>query len=156
MRRHSPELLIFNKEELEHHFHILDIRGTVGLWLILLRERSDAFPALGHLGEAARIYYNIRDLREDMRARLCNIPRESFETFAIPMPHDFSDHALAEWCALPQVRAWRIAEARQGARLFNEYLNQKATLQLHVFTNGILKGLFEISTGRGLRSFQDA
>jgi hypothetical protein len=152
IRLSKPGLQIFSDVELKYHFHLLDISGTVTLWLIILRERMSALPAITMLGEAARIYYNLRDLEEDMRARLCNIPREAFIEFWIPVPNDLSAIGLARWSQLPEVQEWRAAEARRGRDLFNAYMLQKASLGLHPFTNRILHNLFEVSVERGLRS----
>jgi len=144
-RRSGTELRIVSAAELWHHFHLLDIRGTITLWLIILRERTEVSDALALLGEAIRIYYNIRDLEEDMRARLCNIPREAFAEFGIPVPHNLSPEGVRMWCRLPQVQAWCAAEKRRGWMLFTMYRGQKSALGLHPFTRGVLTGLFEIS-----------
>lgn len=68
--------ILFTKEELTYHFHLLDIRGTVKGTLKLFGEDPKKYNILEPIGTASRLYYNIRDLAEDLLANLINIPAE--------------------------------------------------------------------------------
>ena len=149
-RREADTLQVFDRINLRHHFHMLDILGTVGLWLIILRENWGSFRMLAKLGEAVRIFYNLRDLAEDMRANLCNIPAEDMRRFSIYVPDISSSKALDEWLNSEPVRAWRAEEARRGMRLFRSYTDIKRHLGLHAFTRTILSFMFETSVRVGL------
>lgn len=91
--------LIFPATELWHHFYLLDIRGTVRATLKLFREDPDTHTLLEPLGNASRIYYNLRDYEEDIKAGYINISQEDCERYEInPVDLDsVSSNGVQEW-----------------------------------------------------------
>lgn len=141
-RQESPAMLFFERETLEHHFHLLDIRGTVGGCLAVTREPLDSWQLIEPLGVATRIRYNVRDLDEDLRARLCNIPLEDIERFRI---RNVLDTTSVEMCN------WKRMEALRGLDLLDMYRERKHELSLHFFTNTVLRRAYEQPATRYLK-----
>ncbi len=67
---------IFERKELEHHFHMLDIVGTVKAMLKVYAEDPSTYRSLIPLGKAMRLYYDLRDFAEDLSRGFINIPKE--------------------------------------------------------------------------------
>lgn len=73
----------YDKETLNEHFFILDIRGTVLGMLKVYGESLDKYEFLKPLAIATRIYYNVRDIAEDLVAGYLNLPLEEIKQFGI-------------------------------------------------------------------------
>ncbi len=74
---------VFPKEELMHHFHLLDIRGTIRATLKIFKDNPDKYTLLEPLGTACRHQYDIEDLETDLTAGYVNIPEEECNRFGI-------------------------------------------------------------------------
>ena len=105
---------IFSEGELFHHFHLLDVRGTIKAALKVFEENSEKYNLLKPLGLATRIYYNLRDFHEDIRAGFVNIPKEDFDRFKI-FPNDLENKTS------PNVRKWFNDKSRRGINLLSEH-----------------------------------
>lgn len=149
-RRESPRLVIVPRAELDGNNFLLDEEGTIGLCLLILGETRESFAAISLLGIATRIMYTLRDLREDMGKRLCNVPREDFDAFGMYVPDVTSAQAIQDWYDSGPVRAWRAKEAQRGLELYRKYDAVRDNLQVHDFTRAILEYLYERSTKAGL------
>lgn len=77
------KMIIFPKEELMHHFHLLDIRGTIKATLKIFRDDPEKFLLLEPLGVACRYQYDIEDIGTDLAAGYVNISEEECARFAI-------------------------------------------------------------------------
>lgn len=102
---------IFPDKELHHHFHMLDVRGTIGATLKVFGEDPEKYPILEPLGLACRIHYNIRDYEEDIAAGLVNIPKEDCEYFGIK---DLNMNS-------PEIQSWFRYQAIQGMKLLRQH-----------------------------------
>ena len=149
-RRESLKLVIVPRAELDGNNFLLDEEGTIGLCLLILGETRESFAAISLLGIATRIMYTLRDLREDMGKRLCNVPSEDFESFGMYVPDTTSAQAIQDWYDSGPVRAWRAKEAQRGLELYREYDAVRDKLKVHDFTRAILEYLYERSTKTGL------
>ena len=149
-RRESLKLVIVPRAELDGNNFLLDEEGTIGLCLLILGETRESFAAISLLGIATRIMYTLRDLREDMGKRLCNVPSEDFESFGMYVPDITSDQAIQRWYDSAPVRAWRAKEAERGLELYSAYDAVRDNLKVHTFTRAILEYLYERSTKTGL------
>jgi len=141
VRSESPELVIFDQEQLDRSSGLLDIIGTGGGGLLALGEPLTALDTIEPLGQANRIAYNIRDLDEDMRSNQCNISREDIETFGILDPRD--THS-------PEVRRWKCKEAARGLLLLEKYRWSVPTAGLHPITRIIFWLVYDRPTERSL------
>ena len=105
---------IFSGQELYDHFYKLDIRGVIGGALKACGESPEHFSAIQPLGEADRIYYNLRDLKEDLKAGLVNISAEDCERLDITIDtlksRKYKNH--------PGVLQWCKEQAKKGLTLF--------------------------------------
>jgi len=135
MRRSARKLYIPTQKELRRYFWRLDIRGTMGGCLIVMRETRVTYRDLAPLGRATRIYYDIRDLSEDIGAGLCNISREDVKYFGIA---DVRDLASA------RVQDWRLAKAEDGLYMLRDYQQTKRGLHMHPFTRLVLRNRYEL------------
>jgi hypothetical protein len=68
---------LYPEEDLLESFHRLDIEGTVRAMLKVHDESQYAYDAIEPLALATRIFYNLRDLAEDLAVGYVNIPQES-------------------------------------------------------------------------------
>jgi hypothetical protein len=73
------------QSELEQHFFALDIEGTTALTLFLfgLADSEYNITLLRPLGLGTRVSYNVKDFSADIRAGICNIPKEDAERLRI-------------------------------------------------------------------------
>ena len=110
---------VFSENELSYHFHLLDIRGTTSATLKVFGEDSRKYPLLQPLGLASRIYYNIRDYDEDIKAGLVNISKEDCQRFNIPL-NDL-ENRLSQG-----VQKWFTDQAEQGMNLLNQHKDNES------------------------------
>jgi hypothetical protein len=149
-RREAGTLVIVPRTQLDGNYFLLDEKGVIGLCLTVLGESPESFGTISLLGVATRKMYTLRDLREDMRKSLCNVPYEDFRTFDMYVPEVSSEDALRRWYDSGPTRAWRAAEARRGIELYDAYDRKREGLDLYWFTPIILNRLYERSTLAGL------
>ncbi len=110
-RRHGTGK-VFSEKELQYHFHLLDIRGTISAALKLFDEDPSKHILLKPLGLASRIYYNIRDYGEDIRAGLVNVSAEDCDKFGITNLEDKLSQPVQDWMK---------NQAEQGLNLIQEH-----------------------------------
>ena len=94
--------------------------------------------------------YTIRDLIDDVRAKLFNFSREDFVRYGMHMPNYSIEADVRSWYHSPAVRAWRKDEAARGLALFDRYEAVRDRLKVHSFTRMVLEFLYERSTKSGL------
>jgi hypothetical protein len=94
------KLIIYPGNVLMHHFHKLDIRGTIRATLKIFKEDPDKYEFLEPLGIACRYQYDIEDLQSDISSGYINITEEECERFKIGLKDltDFSKDKLKAWC----------------------------------------------------------
>jgi len=103
---------IFSEKGLQHHFHLLDVRGTISATLKVFGEDPSKYPLLEPLGFATRIYYNLRDYDEDIRAGLVNVSAEDCDKFGIMNLEDRLSKPVQDWMK---------DQAQQGLNLIKEH-----------------------------------
>lgn len=106
--------IIFRKEELMYHFHLLDIRGTIRATLKVFKDNPDKYTILEPLGVACRHQYNIEDFESDVAAGYINISKEDCERFGIKT-EDFHNQSS------PNIRAWLHHHAEEGITLLEDH-----------------------------------
>lgn len=112
---------VFPESELRQHFYLLDIRGTIKAALKVYNEAADEYRRLLPLGSASRIYYDVRDLHEDIVAGYINISQEAISALGI------TDEMLADTLTLGQNHKMRSDAIRQDYADTNQ---MKKRLQL--------------------------
>lgn len=112
--RRRNQLQIFPAATLQHHFHLLDIRGTIRATLKIFREDPEKYSYLEPLGTASRYQYDLEDFDADIRAGFVNIPEEACTEFGI------TREALLQ-PGNPTVQNWLRHHAQQGMELLQEH-----------------------------------
>ncbi|MCD4666658.1 class 1 isoprenoid biosynthesis enzyme [archaeon] len=107
------KMIIFPEEELRNHFYLLDIRGTIKGALKVFGENSDKFELLNPLGEASRIFYDLRDFKEDIEHGYINISQEDFSRYGMNLENLSVDS--------PSVKRWFIDQSERGLSLLEEH-----------------------------------
>ena len=103
---------IFPHEQLQYHFHMLDIHGTVRSCLKLWGEDIGKYELLIPLAQATRIYYDLRDYEEDYDNGYINISKEEFEKY------DLCKDKLRD---VDHVSQWFHDKAVHGMKLLEEH-----------------------------------
>ena len=108
------KLIVFPEKELAHHFHVLDIRGTIRATLKIFRDDPDKYVHLEPLGMACRYQFNIEDIDTDIAAGYVNIPTEDCARFGITA-EDLKDPDS------PHIKRWLKQHATDGLALLDEH-----------------------------------
>ena len=111
--RRRDQFKVFPHEELMHHFHVLDIRGTIRATLKVFKEDPEKYLLLELLGLASRFQFDLEDYKGDIEAGYINISQEECEQFRLER-RDFTD------LESPKLHRWFCHRAEQGL----EYLRQ--------------------------------
>lgn len=74
---------LFSEAELKEHFYRLDLEGSIKGALKVFNDDPGKYELLKHMGQASRIYYNLRDFKEDIEKGYVNIAKEDFERHKI-------------------------------------------------------------------------
>ena len=108
------KLIIFPKEELMHHFHMLDIRGTIRATLKVFKEDPDKYKILEPLGLACRYQFDLEDFETDIAAGYVNISKEECNHLGITQEdlHNVSS---------PKIKKWLYQRAEDGMALLAEH-----------------------------------
>ncbi len=106
--------MIFSKEELNYHFHLLDIRGTIRATLKVFNDDPDKYKILEPLGIACRHQFDIEDFEADIAAGYINISKEDCERFGIKK-EDFTGKYSSG------VKLWLKNHAKEGMNLIFEH-----------------------------------
>lgn len=105
---------IFPAAELEHHFHRLDIKGTIRATLKVFDQDPNKYVLLEPLGMASRFQFDLEDLSTDIAAGYVNISKEDIERLKIHA------HELQDVNSEGLIR-WRREHARRGLELLEEH-----------------------------------
>jgi hypothetical protein len=97
-----------------HHFHLLDIRGTIRATLKVFKEDPDKYKILEPLGMASRYQFDIEDFETDIAAGYLNISKEECNHFGITQEdlHNVSS---------PKIKKWLLQHAEDGMTLLAEH-----------------------------------
>jgi hypothetical protein len=129
-------------DELKQHFFDLDIDGVIGLTLFLFgfQDSKHNMDLLTPLGESTRIAYNVRDFASDIKAGLCNIPREDADRLNIAVADLQKVVEARNMVEFPQnVSTWLLEQVAEGKRLLTVHVHQPAA-----------ETLIPIDTGKGI------
>jgi len=74
---------IYPNIEINEHFYIMDIRGTIRATLKIFNEEPNKYELLKPLGMACRYQSDIEDFQEDLKAGYINISQEECRHFCI-------------------------------------------------------------------------
>ncbi|MEK7190361.1 MAG: hypothetical protein AAB661_01190 [Patescibacteria group bacterium] len=130
---------VFDENTLHDHFFALDIRGTIRGDLKIFGEDPDLYQILEPLGEAVRIYYNLRDFRDDIKAGLVNISSEDCKRLNISKRELIGNYYENH----PGVYAWFKEQAEKGLALIEEYHRKRKGVKFKPATEVALKLYFE-------------
>lgn len=108
------KMIIFPKKELMHHFHLLDIRGTIRATLKIFKDDPDKYNLLEPLGVACRYQYDIEDIEADLAAGYVNISQEDCAQFGI-LKEDLNNPSSLK------IRNWIYQRAKDGLQLHKEH-----------------------------------
>ena len=97
-----------------HHFHLLDIRGTIKATLKVFKEDPDKYELLEPLGVACRYQYDIEDIEADLAAGYVNISQEECTQLGIEK-EDLNDPASLK------IKKWLVRRAEDGMQLLDEH-----------------------------------
>lgn len=108
------KLIIFPKEELINHFHMLDIGGTIRATLKIFKEDPDKYKILEPLGMASRYQFDIEDFETDIAAGYVNIPKEECADLGITQEDLLNVSSL-------KIQKWLRQRAEDGIALLTEH-----------------------------------
>lgn len=108
------KMIILPKEELIHHFHLLDIRGTIRATLKVFKDDPEKYKLLEPLGMACRYQFDIEDIEADLAAGYVNISKEECAQLNISM-EDLKDPSSLK------IRKWLLQRAEDGMKLLEEH-----------------------------------
>ncbi len=107
-------LMIFSEEALIHHFHLLDIRGTIRATLKIFKEDPEKYPLLEPLGTASRYQFDLEDFESDIAAGYVNISQEECARLGIRREDLHNPRALG-------IQKWFRLRAEAGLALLEEH-----------------------------------
>jgi hypothetical protein len=126
---------IFSQQELDEHFQLLDVRGTISASLKVFGEDPQKCLFLEPLGIATRIYYTLRDYDEDMGKGFVNVSAEDCDCFKI------SGKNLEDRLSSP-VQAWMKAQAEHGQRRLNYHKMQLNSVDFGLLVRATLQVVY--------------
>ncbi len=128
--------IIYSREELTWHFHVLDIRGTIRATLKIFNDDPQKYTLLEPLGNACRYQYDIEDFEDDIAAGYINIPLEDCEQSGI-VKEDLVNKLS------PKVNAWLHHHATDGIDLLNEHHDILSGGHFSLFERLVFKYVYE-------------
>lgn len=108
------KMIVFPEKDLIHHFHLLDIRGTIRATLKVFKDNPDKYTLLEPLGMACRYQYDIEDIATDLAAGYVNISKEDCAKFEITK-EDLNNPASHK------IKGWLHQRAKDGLQLLQEH-----------------------------------
>jgi hypothetical protein len=108
------KMIIFSEKILMHHFHLLDIRGTIQATLKIFKEDPEKYRLLEPLGVACRYQYDIEDIDTDLAAGYINISLEECKKL------DISKADLKDASSI-KIRRWLLQRAYDGLQLLEKH-----------------------------------
>jgi hypothetical protein len=129
--------IIFPKEELINHFHLLDIRGTIRATLKVFKDDPVKYKILEPLGVACRHQYNIEDFEADVTAGYVNISFEDCERFGINQENIYKSSS-------PNIRSWLRHHAGEGMAFLSEHNRIMPKGKFSLLERAVFKVVYEI------------
>ncbi|TLX73284.1 hypothetical protein E9993_15965 [Labilibacter sediminis] len=120
-----------------HHFHLLDVRGTIRATLKLFKESPDKYELLSPLGIATRIHYDLQDYESDLKAGYINISQEDCTQFGI-------DSGNIRNTSHPSVQKWFQHQANKGMKLLDEHHRNLSLADFSLLTRTTLPLVYEL------------
>ncbi|MDF2157087.1 hypothetical protein [Algoriphagus sp. CAU 1675] len=108
------KMIIFPKKDLMHHFHLLDIRGTIKATLKVFNDDPEKYLLLEPLGIACRYQFDIEDIETDLAVGFVNISKEECEQFGIDQEDLKNPNSL-------KLKKWLRQRAKDGLLLLEEH-----------------------------------
>ncbi len=136
--------IIFPKEELDFHFHLLDIRGTIRATLKVFKDDPEKYKILAPLGTACRYQYDIEDFDSDIAAGYVNISEEECELFEIKMEDLYR-------VASPKRKVWLRHHAEEGMAFLSEHRRIKVQGKFSLLERVVFKLVYEIPARKVFR-----
>lgn len=136
--------VIFQKEELAHHFHLLDIRGTVKATLKIFKDDPDKYKILESLGTASRHQFDIEDFESDISAGYINISLEDCENFGIKK-EDLCNKSSSK------IKSWLRHHADHGIELLKEHHRKMPEGEFSFLEKVVFKFVYEIPAKKVFR-----
>jgi len=142
-RRRGKEI-IFPKEELNYHFHLLDVRGTIRATLKVFKDDPDKYRILEPLGIACRHQYDIEDFDADIAAGYVNISVEECERLGISREdlHNSSS---------PNIKSWLRLHASDGMALLDEHNRILPQGKFSLLERAVFKVIYEMPAKKVFR-----
>lgn len=155
----THKLDIYKNEDLMHHFHMLDVEGCIDSCIRIFDEPQTLYPKIECLGLSSRIYYDIRDIIEDIRAGLINIPIEDCLTFNVTESDLLQVSKLsketADYCKVSNYKDpaiikllpnsiidWLDSETDKGLSYINQYVQNIENTNIRPITQKTLNLAF--------------
>lgn len=130
---------VFSRQELSDHYFLLDIRGTIRAALKIFGENSDQYMLLEPLGRASRLFFDLQDYHDDLKAGIVNVPVEDISSYGLsPFGGDY-DKRLTRWFH---------DQAAAGLMLLDEHRRNLKHIQLTRLTGIILAVVYEAPARR--------
>lgn len=137
------KMIIYPHDELEHHFYMMDIRGTIRATLKIFNEDPDKYILLKPLGMACRYQSDIEDFRDDIKAGYINISIEECSQFGIA-EKDLVNHSTG-------VRNWTTTRAQTGLELLSQHKQNLAKEEFSLITKLTFRLVYELPARRAFR-----
>jgi len=131
------KMIIFPEKELMHHFHVLDIRGTIRATLKIFRDDPEKYKSLEPLGMACRYQFNIEDIDTDIAAGYVNIPSEACARFGI------TAEVLRD-PGSPRIKSWLKQHAADGLALLDEHHKILRKVPFTLLEKAVFKVVYEM------------
>lgn len=135
--RRRGKSVIFPEEELNYHFHVLDVRGTISATLKVFNDDPGKYKILEPLGMACRHQYDIEDFEADIAAGYINISREDCHVFGIGQEDMQNRYS-------PNMRYWLDHHAVEGVALLEEHHRRMPQGKFSLFERAVFRVVYEI------------
>jgi hypothetical protein len=130
------KLIIFPREVLMNHFHMLDIRGTIRATLKIFKEDPDNYNILEPLGMACRYQFDIEDFETDIAAGYVNVPEEDCKQLELTRK-DFDNNTS------PKIKKWLQQHAEEGMLLLEEHNRRLLEGNFSLFARATFQVVYE-------------
>jgi len=134
--KRKEKWIVFPKEELIYHFHLLDIRGTIRATLKVFNDDPNKYTVLEPLGTACRHQYDIEDIETDLAAGYVNICKEECERFGIK-EEDF--HIVNS----QKINSWLKFHAEEGIFLLKKHRENLTQGNFSFFEKLVFRFVYE-------------
>ena len=135
--KRKGKMIVFPKKDLMHHFHLLDIRGTIRATLKVFKDDPDKYELLEPLGVACRYQYDIEDIETDLAAGYVNISQEECKEFNIEKKDLNVPSSL-------KIKKWLRQRAIDGMKLIDEHRQKMQLGNFSVFEKWTFLLVYEL------------